>query len=481
MAKYENKTSGRESREAYEGRRIAVQRQHYEEQQRSEAWNRARAQEEQLRQSNPSMQNGMQNPQYRQNNPAQQNGGQNPQYRQNGGGGQPGTPVNPQYRKNANPQGNGANQQYRQNNPAQHNGMNGMQNPQYRQNSGQPGAPVPPQYRQNGGQGTGMPPRGPHGPAIRYPGEPEPEKNQPKKKGGIGGVLTTIVLIAAIAVFCFAAYKLVGYYLEYKAGSDEYARLEQDFVTISPVDAPEDGSGNTQQTDEGQGSALKDVEELEDPSTKQAKVVEAAKDMAYENGEQKQLPTLVNPINFDELNSINEEIIGWIRLGALDISYPIAQAADNDYYLHRTFEKKDNFAGCIFLNCDNSRYFTDQNSIIYGHNMKNGSMFGRLKDLKEQATYDSNPYFWIFTPELIYQYRIFSCSVVGAVGDPYRIRFTTDEFQTFIKTMYEGSMIDSHGVETTADDRVVTLSTCTGNDATRFIVQGRLEQVYISK
>ena len=448
MAKYENKTSGRESRESYEGRRVAVQRQRYEEQQRAEAWNRARTQEDQLRQGT--------DPQYRQN--GQQGAGADPQYRQNG---QQGAGVNPQYRQNGR-QGAGGNPQYRQAAP-----------------QGYPAQGRPPQ---GGNGGQGRPPQGPRGTAIRYPGEAEPVKKQPGKKGGIGGILTTILLVAAIGVFCFAAYKLAGYYLAYKAGSDEYARLAQDFVTITPDQTGADSAGDqAQQSGDTAPQALKDVEALEDPSTKEAKVETAAKDLAYENGTQKQLPTLVNPIDFTELNAINPEIIGWLRIGALDISYPVAQAKDNDYYLHRTFERKDNFAGCIFLNCDNSRYFTDQNSIIYGHNMKNGSMFGRLRDLKEQAAYDSNPYFWIFTPELIYQYRIFSCSVVGSVGDPYRTRFTTDEFQSFINTMYEGSMIDNHGVQVTPEDRIVTLSTCTGNDATRFVVQGRLEQIYISK
>ena len=207
----------------------------------------------------------------------------------------------------------------------------------------------------------------------------------------------------------------------------------------------------------------------------------AKKRAAVENGQEQTLPVLKNPINFTELNAINEEIIGWIRIGALDVSYPVAQAADNDYYLHRTFERVDNFAGCIFLNCDNTRYFTDQNTIIYGHNMKNGSMFGTLKEFEKQETYDKCPYFWIFTPEFIYQYRIFSCSVVSKVGDPYRTRFVTEDFQNFINNSMSNSMIDNGGVQVTTDDRIVTLSTCTSDDATRLIVQGKLAHVYVSE
>lgn len=108
-------------------------------------------------------------------------------------------------------------------------------------------------------------------------------------------------------------------------------------------------------------------------------------------------------------------------------------------------------------------------------------MFGILHKMAEQENYDKNPYFWIFTPEFIYQYRIFSCSNVHKIGDPYRTRFITEDFQNFIDTSQSTSMIDNHGVEVTTADRIVTLSTCTSDDSVRFIVQGKLENVYVSK
>lgn len=304
-----------------------------------------------------------------------------------------------------------------------------------------------------------------------------PERNNgrpPKKKGGVvGNIITTLLLIVALGVFGYSAFTLYGYYKEYKAGTDEYGNLNDKYVNIVSDDV-------VVETEEGP-TVLANVEELEDPDTLDSKLENALKEEAVENGETQTLPTLMNPINFTELNAINEDIIGWIRIGALDISYPVAQYTDNDYYLHRTFEGVENFAGCIFLNCDNTKYFTDQNTIIYGHNMKNGSMFGTLKDFAKQETYDKNPYFWIFTPEFIYQYRIFSCSEVSKVGDPYRTRFITEDFQNFINTSQSNSMLDNHGVEVTTEDRIVTLSTCTSNDATRLIVQGKLANVYVAK
>ena len=320
----------------------------------------------------------------------------------------------------------------------------------------------------------------------------------------MGSFFTTLVLIAAIGVFCYAAWTLYGYYRDYKAGTDEYNKLEGQYTTMDGEAPDEEHTPGEEQTpgseagtEEAEGSGiyvpeeygetgksgivLKRIEELEDPDTLDEKVEEAAAVDTEENKEKKRLPLLRNPIDFDQLGEINPAIIGWIRIGALEKSYPVAQAKDNSFYLHRTFEKQDNFAGCIFLNCDNSRFFTDQNSIVYGHNMKNGSMFGTLKNFTNQETYDKNPYFWIFTPQYIYQYQIFSCSIVSKIGDPYRTRFTTKDFDAFLKKCVESSQVDAHGLKPDTDDRIVTLSTCTGDESTRFIAQGVLRQIYLSR
>jgi len=352
-------------------------------------------------------------------------------------------------------------------------------------------------------------------------------KGKKKKKGG--GFLSTLLLIIALGVFAYSAWQLYGYYVQYKAGSDEYDSLSDQFAEIDEGDdagdAGEAGTGSDEdslfagdvtpssQTGGAEGGTeadgtqaltesvagedgteaeaasgtaaaakvIRSVTSLEDPDTIEEVLAQAGTVETVENDEVKSLPTLLNPIDFAKLNALNDEVIGWIRIGAVDISYPIAQAEDNDFYLHRTFLKEDNFAGCIFLNCDNSRYFTDQNTIVYGHNMRNLSMFGKLKRFAEQETFDKNPYIWIFTADFIYQYRIFSTSIVNRVGDPYRTTFSEEDFQAFIDESIESSEIDCGDVEVTTDDRVITLSTCTGDDTTRRIVQGVLEQIYIAE
>ena len=282
-----------------------------------------------------------------------------------------------------------------------------------------------------------------------------------KRTKTLGDVIRLIVMLAALAVFLYSGYTLYGFYKEYKKSSDEYDNLENSYAA--------DQEQESENIDN-----LEDDDALQSISGQEVRTV-------FEDGEEKTLPVLKNPIDFTQLLSVNSDIVGWLRIRALDISYPVVQGKDNDYYLHRTFEKTDNFADCLFVNSYNMGDFTDQNTIIYGHNMKNGSMFGKLKNFSDPEVFKKSRYFWIFTPDFIYQYRIFSASVVDKTGLTYQISFTDDEFDQFISRAYSNSVVDNQGVTVTKEDRIVTLSTCTGDDSTRFVVMGKLAQIYAAR
>lgn len=255
---------------------------------------------------------------------------------------------------------------------------------------------------------------------------------KPKKKGDI---ILTLALIVAVAVFCFAAYNLFHIYTEYKKGTDEYNHIEQMAVTERDPESTEEAS-NTEQG-------------LQPPFD----------------------------VDFAALQGVNPDVVGWIYIEALDgISYPVVQGEDNEEYLHTTYENNYNFAGTIFIDYENSRDFSDCNTLVYGHNMKNGSMFGQLKKFSEdQTTYEKSKYFWIFTPEKDYRYEIISAYTTGVNSDTYTLfKGPGDEFQEYLDTIKGYSEIETDDTELTIKDRIVTLSTCTGNDATRYVVQGRL-------
>ena len=255
---------------------------------------------------------------------------------------------------------------------------------------------------------------------------------KPKKKGDI---VLTLALIVAVAVFCFAAYNLFHIYTEYKKGTDEYNHIEQMAVTERAPESTEEASD----TEQG--------------------------------------PQPPFDVDFAALQGVNPDVVGWIYIEALDgISYPVVQGEDNEEYLHTTYENNYNFAGTIFIDYENSRDFSDCNTLVYGHNMKNGSMFGRLKKFSEdQTTYEKSKYFWIFTPEKDYRYEIISAYTTGVNSDTYTLfKGPGDEFQEYLDTIKGYSEIETDDTELTIKDRIVTLSTCTGNDATRYVVQGRL-------
>ena len=264
------------------------------------------------------------------------------------------------------------------------------------------------------------------------------EDKKPKKKKKAGDVLLTVVLIAAICIFCYAAYNLYHIYTEYKKGSDEYNAIAQMAVTERDPD--------------------QDAQEQE-PAGPEGPTLKAPMD-----------------IDFDSLRSINTDVIGWIYVEALDgVSYPVVRGTDNDQNLHMTYEKNYNFAGTIFIDYENKADFSDCNTLVYGHNMKNGSMFGQLKNFsKDDSAYNKSKYFWIFTPEKNYRYEIISAYTTAVNSDTYTLfKGPGQEFVDYMNKIVSYSDIKTTPGELGVEDKIVTLSTCTGNESTRYVVQGK--------
>lgn len=260
----------------------------------------------------------------------------------------------------------------------------------------------------------------------------ENTSKQPEQKKK-GDVILTLALIAAVAVFLYAAYNLYHIYSEYKKGTDEYDQIEEMAVTDRDPDSVETAGPEAQ-------------------------------------------PEPPIEVDFDRLKSINEDVIGWIYIDALeDVSYPVVQGEDNETYLHTTYEKNYNFAGTIFVDYENSSDFSDCNTLVYGHNMKNGSMFGHLKKFAEdEELYRKDRYFWILTPEKNYRYEIISAYTTGVNSDTYTLfKGPGTEFEKYLDTILGYSELKTESTDLTIKDKIVTLSTCTGNESTRFVVQGK--------
>ena len=143
-----------------------------------------------------------------------------------------------------------------------------------------------------------------------------------------------------------------------------------------------------------------------------------------------------SPIDFAMLKSINSDTVGWIQVPDTPIDYPIVQAEDNDRYLHTDFEGNESVGGAIFLDFESDPDLKGYNNILYGHHMKNGSMFKALVNYKDQEYFEDHPYFTIYTPEEEIFLRVIAAYYGDADPQARRTRFATDEeFNEYVDEM----------------------------------------------
>lgn len=254
-----------------------------------------------------------------------------------------------------------------------------------------------------------------------------------KKQKRRPDVLSVLLVLAGVAMIAFALVKLIPILLQYYKEEAAYDEIRDDYVEVKTID----------QLTEEEGTWWYDS--------------------VF--------------VNLGELQKENADVVAWIRFDHMDLSYPIMYSGDNETYLHADLNKEYSKAGTLFVDQKNQPDFSDGNTIVYGHNMKNGSMFGKLKKYKKDGFYEDNQYFTIYTNEAAMRYHIFAY-------------YDTDETDSYYFTSYEGeealgnlfsefqrkSYYDT-GVEVTPEDKTVTLSTCSA-EGMRFLVIGVLEETH---
>ncbi|MBE6972357.1 MAG: class B sortase [Ruminococcaceae bacterium] len=184
-------------------------------------------------------------------------------------------------------------------------------------------------------------------------------------------------------------------------------------------------------------------------------------------------------VDLGQLQQANEDVLGWIAIPGTQLDYPILQGEDNQYYLNHTWQGKRNAAGSVFLECKMQPDLSGFNTIIYGHNMKNGSMFGSLRQYRTQSHWQEYPCIYIVNDKGIHRYDIFAAFEAEVRGYTYRLDVNTPEKkQAFLDYSAERSAIETDLVPT-VEDSVITLSTCTGNGYDhRWVVQGALTGIF---
>ncbi|WP_318504128.1 class B sortase [Bacillus sp. T3] len=241
-----------------------------------------------------------------------------------------------------------------------------------------------------------------------------------------------IIVLLAVGMMGYSANKLVGVYREYAARSKLYDDYANQFVNMD--------------VKEQTASLSVDVEDEKAPLS----------------------------IDFDSLLKENEDIVCWIYSEDSPINYPVVQSADNSYYLRRLLDGSYNVAGTIFMDHRNSPDFTDLNTIIYGHNMKNDTMFGTLKKYKNQEYYDKHPVVYLITPRQAYKVELIAGYVIDDASNIYNIPQTKEEQKAqFVKIKEQSTFAANTSFQ--EGDRLVTLSTCSSEfDSARFVLVGKI-------
>lgn len=194
-------------------------------------------------------------------------------------------------------------------------------------------------------------------------------------------------------------------------------------------------------------------------------------DKITENSEQSQWYDLIN-VDLLKLKSINPDIVSWIFFENEDISYPVLYSGDNEKYLDTDYEGNKSISGALFIEEKNNPYLLDSHTLIYGHNMRNLSMFGKLRFYKTKKDYwKSHKYFQLITSGAKFRYKVIACKDVYSDDDIYHViqKNESADYANFItQNILTGSYINSNYVYET-DDELITLSTCS-NFNKRFVV-----------
>lgn len=267
--------------------------------------------------------------------------------------------------------------------------------------------------------------------------------------------------LSSLGLFLFSAVKVVSILLDYKRSQDLYKGLNDNFTkknTASTTDitTSEDTIIETQhQTIEY------DDDELPTCVTKEEPLVPAPIE-----------------IDWDGLKAINEDIVGWIYVEALpQISFPLVQGVDDFEYVHLTYDRQTSRAGCIYISSLCKDDMSSPTTIVYGHNMNDGSMFSPLYTHRGDGTFDENPYFWILTPEKTRRYEMVTIFQGYKGSDASRVFGGFDEtFEAYGQEMLRRNTFLSQAGTLEKDDKLALLISCVPKTYDRTFMFGKCIQ-----
>lgn len=181
---------------------------------------------------------------------------------------------------------------------------------------------------------------------------------------------------------------------------------------------------------------------------------------------------IVHNNNIEDIIKQNNDTVAYMKVNLTDIEYPIVQTTDNEFYLKHSFNKNVNQAGWIYMDYQNSKEFNDENTIIYAHNRKDGTMFGTLDNLLHIDLTKNYPLIYIQTVNKLMVYQIFSVYIIETEDYYLQKKFSVEEKQAWLKNIQiRNQAVLNNEVKT--EDKILTLSTCYDNDDKRLVVHAK--------
>lgn len=172
-------------------------------------------------------------------------------------------------------------------------------------------------------------------------------------------------------------------------------------------------------------------------------------------------------IEHERMKEINPDYIGWLFIPGTEISYPVVDPSNNEYYLKHSFEKTSSISGALFIDAFLNEGIDSPHVIVYGHNMRNGSMFGTLKKFRNESYFNEHTVIEFHTPDGLYVYQVFSVREVSS--DIHSVNFKIDNVN--INEYVENAKRDSISFrQPETETSILTLSTCVGNDSRRLLL-----------
>jgi len=251
-------------------------------------------------------------------------------------------------------------------------------------------------------------------------------------------ILFVLVLLFFAGMVAFSGYKVYTILAEYREGEDAAQMLRQ-YITVQP-----------EKTDSAEAVAVSS-----EPTSQNWNYVEPT-EVALPAETSVDYPV----VDFDALQEINPDVLGWIFFEGTNINYPVVQGADNNYYLNHLVDGTVNGAGSIFMDYRNVPDFSDFNTVIYGHNMKNKTMFADITEYKNSTFYEAHQLGKIMTPQGNFQIQVIGGYVADLRDPAWQIHFETEEaFQDWLRDAMKRSEVGGE-YEPEAGERIITLSTC---------------------